>query len=323
MNKNTSPLEQLGSALSKPMVDVNGIIINRMHSDVPLIPQLAGYLIAAGGKRIRPLLTLACAALCNDTSDEPKKLAAAVEFIHTATLLHDDVVDGSDQRRGKDTANAVFGNQESVLVGDFLFARAFELMVETRNIDALNSLAHASAVITEGEVLQLSLIGNTSITRTQYFKIIEAKTAALFTASCEVAPILMTQDKTPFATYGHGLGMAFQIIDDVMDYTSPKMGKNKGDDFLEGKITLPVIIAMETATPDDKTTIQDMISAPSTDNLDAFIALLERYDAFTQSIKIAADYSTAAAKSIENLNINSDISDYLIALPHSILDRVV
>jgi octaprenyl-diphosphate synthase len=279
-------------------------------------------LIAAGGKRIRPLLTLACAALCNDASDKPHKLAAAVEFIHTATLLHDDVVDGSDQRRGKETANAVFGNQESVLVGDFLFARAFELMVETRNIDALNSLAHASAVITEGEVLQLSLIGNTNITRDQYFKVIEAKTAALFTAACEVAPILAGQDKKPFATYGHGLGMAFQIIDDVMDYTSPKMGKNKGDDFIEGKITLPVIIAMEQATVDDKTTIQSMISKPSVDNLDAFIALLEKYNAFEQSTNMAADYSTTAAQAIESLNIKSDISNYLIALPHSILGRI-
>ena len=322
MNNRPSPLEQLGHALSKPMIDVNGIIINRMHSDVPMIPQLAGYLIAAGGKRIRPLLTLACASLCNDTTDKPHKLAAAVEFIHTATLLHDDVVDGSDQRRGKATANAVFGNQESVLVGDFLFARAFELMVETGNIDALNSLAHASAVITEGEVLQLSLIGNTDITRDQYFKIIEAKTAALFTAACEVAPILAGQNKTPFATYGHGLGMAFQIVDDVMDYTSPKMGKNKGDDFMEGKITLPVIIAMEQANKADKTAIQTMISSPSTDDLDAFIALLEKYDAFTQSIQIAVDYSQTASTAIQTLNVQSDISDYLVSLPHSILGRV-
>ena len=316
-----SPIENLGAQLHGKMTDVNGIILNRMESHVPMIPQLAGYLIAAGGKRIRPLLTLACASLCDDNSDNPKKLAAAVEFIHTATLLHDDVVDESDQRRGKETANAVFGNQASVLVGDFLFARAFELMVETNHLNALNSLAKASSTITEGEVLQMSLIGETCITRDQYFKVIEAKTAALFSAACEVAPILQNIDPTPFTTYGHGLGMAFQIVDDVMDYTSPKMGKNKGDDFMEGKITLPIIIALENATDTDKDFITQSIANPSLDNLDAFMDMVEKYDGFDESIKIAQDYSNQASDALSNYS--GQIADELINLPQSILHRVV
>ncbi len=320
-----SPLDQLGDVLHDDMVAVNKVILDRMQSDVPMIPELAGYLIAAGGKRIRPLLTLACASLFNDMSDNPKKLAAAVEFIHTATLLHDDVVDGSDQRRGKATANEVFGNQASVLVGDFLFARAFELMVETGNINALNSLARASATITEGEVLQMSLIGKTDITRDHYFKVIEAKTAALFAASCEVAPILTGKDSAPFTHYGHALGMSFQIIDDVMDYTSPKMGKDKGDDFMEGKITLPLIIAMEQADEMDKDFLKSTIANPSLDNLDDFIACLEKYNAFEQSIEIAQEYSHQASEALGNHTdlVSGSVLDDLIELPQSILNRVI
>lgn len=316
-----APIESLGTRLHQDMTDVNGIILNRMDSHVPMIPQLAGYLIAAGGKRIRPLLTLACASLCGDESDNPKKLAAAVEFIHTATLLHDDVVDGSEQRRGKDTANKVFGNQASVLVGDFLFARAFELMVETGNINALNSLAKASAIITEGEVLQMSLVGETTVTRDQYFKVIEAKTAALFAASCEVAPILSGHEAAPFTAYGYNLGMAFQIVDDVMDYTSPQMGKNKGDDFLERKITLPVIIAMENASESDKATLISMMHNPSANKLEGFIALLTKYNALEQATKIAQDYSNKASNVFSHFD--GDIVESLLKLPQSILNRLV
>jgi len=316
----TPPIEILGDRLHDDMTDVNGIILNRLQSDVPIIPELAGYLIAAGGKRIRPILTLACASLCDDASDNPKKMAAAVEFIHTATLLHDDVVDGSDQRRGQPAANEVFGNQASVLVGDFLFARAFELMVETNNINALNSLAKASSIITEGEVLQMSLAGDIAITQGQYFKIIEAKTAALFAAACEVAPILKNMDSKPFTEYGHNLGMAFQIIDDVMDYTSPKMGKDKGDDFMEGKITLPVIITLENANDKDKKYIKNNILNPSIDNLDEFISIIDRYDGFDQSIAIARDYSQKASRALSEYS--GEIADLLIDLPGSILMRV-
>jgi len=314
-----TPIENLGDAFHDDMMAVNTIIIDRMQSHVPMIGELAGYLIAAGGKRIRPLLTLACASLCGETTDNPKKLAASVEFIHTATLLHDDVVDGSDQRRGKATANAVFGNQASVLVGDFLFARAFELMVETNSLRALNILAKSSAKITEGEVLQMSLIGETSITRDQYYTVIKAKTAALFSAACEVAPTLQNMDTSPFKTYGHGLGMAFQIIDDVMDYTSPKMGKNKGDDFMEGKITLPVIIAMENATDEDKEYMMQSLSEPSLENLDKFMGVIEKYNGFEKSIAIAEDYSNQASEAISPYS--GSIAELLTQLPQSILHR--
>jgi octaprenyl-diphosphate synthase len=316
-----NPLNTLADQLHNDMAQVNAIILDRMQSDVPMIPQLAAYLIAAGGKRIRPLLTLACASLCGDESDNPKKLAAAVEFIHTATLLHDDVVDGSDQRRGKPSANTVFGNQETVLVGDFLFARAFELMVETGNLKALESLSRAARIITEGEVLQLCLIGNTNITRDQYFKVIEAKTAALFTAACEVAPILQNQPADNFATYGHGLGMAFQIVDDVMDYTSPKMGKNKGDDFMEGKITLPVIIALEEATNEDRDFLIKAMENPSQDHLNPFIETLVNYHAFEKSIAIAEEFCETASEALSNYD--SDIAGALIDLPQSILNRTI
>jgi octaprenyl-diphosphate synthase len=316
-----TPIEQLSGALQTDMARVNAIILDRMQSDIPMIPEIAGYLIAAGGKRLRPLLTLACAQICGDKTDNPKKLAAAVEFIHTATLLHDDVVDGSTQRRGKAAANEVFGNQETVLVGDFLFARAFELMVETGNINALESLSRASRIITEGEVLQLSLIGETNITREQYFKVIEAKTAALFAAACEVAPILSGKDATAFYNYGHNLGMAFQIIDDVMDYTSPKMGKSKGDDFMEGKITLPVIIAMEQASDTDKEKLKELLKTSNNNYLNEFIDILNQYNTFEKSIAIAQNYSNKASANLAEYG--DDIATDLIELPQSILGRVV
>jgi octaprenyl-diphosphate synthase len=324
MQKTSPPstIDMLGENLHTDMVQVNSIIIERMESHVPMIPELAGYLIAAGGKRIRPLLTLACAAIYGDKSDHPKKLAAAVEFIHTATLLHDDVVDGSDQRRGRDSANAVFGNQASILVGDFLFARAFELMVETGSLNALNCLAKTSAIITEGEVLQMSLIGDTSITREQYFKVIEAKTAALFSAACEVVPLLNNQDSQALADYGYHLGMAFQITDDVMDYTSPKMGKDKGDDFLEGKITLPVIIALEEADEADKQALTSYLITHQKIDLDDMIALLGRYDAFQKSSKIAENYALKAKQSLEKIGVSHQILELLKELPETMLGRM-
>ena len=315
-----TPVERLGQICVKEMIQVNAIILKRLESEVPMIPELAQYLIAAGGKRIRPLLTLACAYLCNDNTDNPKKLAAAVEFIHTATLLHDDVIDGSKQRRGKTTANSVFGNQATVLVGDFLFARAFELMVETGSIDALNSLARASSIITEGEVLQLSMIGETDLSQNKYFKIIEAKTAALFATACETPALLSNIDSTAFKTYGYNLGMAFQIVDDIMDYTSPKMGKDKGDDFREGKITLPVIIALEQATPCDRQEIISFLGNPVPQYMDRLLALLHKYNVFEQSLTIAADYSERAGTVLRPYS--GEVADCLIDLPQSILNRV-
>lgn len=323
----SSPMDIMAQSLTEKMDRVNAIILDRMGSDVPMIPQLAGYLIAAGGKRIRPLLTLACADLCGDNSENPKKLATAVEFIHTATLLHDDVVDGSEQRRGQPAANAIFGNQASVLVGDFLFARAFELMVETDNIRALNILAKAAAIITEGEILQMSLIGQTDMSRDQYYKIIGAKTAALFSASCEVAPVLMNRsqdDIDNLRQYGYAVGMAFQIIDDVMDYksTDHQMGKKAGDDFMEGKVTLPVIIAMENATDSERETMRRSLANHDINTLESFTALLEKYDAFGQSVAVAREFTDMARTCIAAVQTDSPLQENLMALPDYLLKRL-
>jgi len=322
-----SPLDILARSLNEPMARVNAIILERMTSDVPMIPQLVGYLIAAGGKRIRPLLTLACADLCGDTSENPKKMATAVEFIHTATLLHDDVIDGSEQRRGQPVANTVFGNPASILVGDFLFARAFELMVETDNIRALDILAKAASVITEGEILQMSLIGQTGMTRDQYYKIIGAKTAVLFSASCEVAPVLMNRssaDADALRQYGYAVGMVFQIIDDIMDYTSTRqdMGKKTGDDFAEGKVTLPIIIAMESATKTERDVIHQALQSRDLRNFDTLAAILHHHDAFEKSIMIAREFANTACQSIQDFDTNAALKTPMLALPEHLLNRI-
>jgi octaprenyl-diphosphate synthase len=227
---------------------VNAVILDRMQSDIPLIPELAGHLIAGGGKRMRPMLTLASARLLGYSGTRHHRLAAAVEFIHTATLLHDDVVDSSDLRRGKRTANIIWGNPASVLVGDFLFSRSFELMVEDGSLKVLKILSNASAVIAEGEVNQLTAVRRLDISEERYLDIIGAKTAALFAAACRIAAVVAERSEAEEAAldaYGRNLGIAFQLVDDAIDYVSDAstMGKDAGDDFREGKMTLPVILA--------------------------------------------------------------------------------
>ncbi|GAA0735987.1 polyprenyl synthetase family protein [Sphingomonas japonica] len=227
---------------------VNAVILDRMQSDIPLIPKLAGHLIAGGGKRLRPMLTLASAQLLAYGGARHHRLAAAVEFIHTATLLHDDVVDGSDLRRGRRTANIIWGNPASVLVGDFLFSRSFELMVEDGSLKVLRILSNASAVIAEGEVNQLTAARRIDIGEERYLEIIGAKTAALFAAACRIAGVVAERpdrEETALDAYGRNLGIAFQLVDDAIDYVSDAgtMGKDAGDDFREGKMTLPVILA--------------------------------------------------------------------------------
>jgi octaprenyl-diphosphate synthase len=241
-------LQPLLALVTPGLNAVNRVILERMQSPVTLIPELAGHLIAGGGKRLRPMLTLGCAAALDYAGDRHHKLAAAVEFIHTATLLHDDVVDGSDLRRGRATANTIWGNEASVLVGDFLFSRAFELMVEDGSIKVLKILSHASAVIAEGEVAQLTAQRVVETGEDRYLEIIQAKTAALFAAACEIAAVVAERDQpTEIAleAYGRNLGIAFQLVDDAIDYVSDAatMGKDAGDDFRDGKVTLPVILA--------------------------------------------------------------------------------
>ncbi|WP_136161373.1 polyprenyl synthetase family protein [Sphingomonas flavalba] len=241
-------LDPMVALVAHEMNAVNSVILDRMKSDIPLIPELAGHLIAGGGKRMRPMLTVACARLVGYLGNRHHRLAAAVEFIHTATLLHDDVVDGSDLRRGRRTANIIWGNPASVLVGDFLFSRSFELMVEDGSLRVLRILSGASAVIAEGEVNQLSAQRRVDTGEEQYLAIIGAKTAALFAAACRIAAVVAERpeaEEEALDSYGRNLGIAFQLIDDAIDYASDAetMGKGVGDDFRDGKVTLPVILA--------------------------------------------------------------------------------
>lgn len=227
---------------------VNAVILDRMQSQIPLIPELAGHLIAGGGKRMRPMLTLVSARLLGYAGTRHHRLAAAVEFIHTATLLHDDVVDGSDLRRGRRTANTIWGNPATVLVGDFLFSRSFELMVEDGSQKVLKILSAASAVIAEGEVNQLTAARKIDLGEERYLDIIGAKTAALFAAACRISAVVAERsaaEELALDAYGRNLGIAFQLVDDAIDYVSDAgtMGKDAGDDFREGKVTLPVILA--------------------------------------------------------------------------------
>ena len=244
----TPSLDPIVQLVSGDLNRVNAVILERMQSEVALIPELAGHLIAGGGKRMRPMLTLACAALLDYQGARHHKLAAAVEFIHTATLLHDDVVDGSGLRRGRRTANIIWGNPASVLVGDFLFSRSFELMVEDGSLKVLKILSRASSVIAEGEVNQLTAQRRIETSEDHYLEIISAKTAALFAAACRIAAVVAERDEEveqALDAYGRNLGIAFQLVDDAIDYASDEgtMGKGVGDDFRDGKVTLPVILA--------------------------------------------------------------------------------
>jgi octaprenyl-diphosphate synthase len=245
----SGPFERLLALVAVDLTLVNALIRERMSSQyAPRIPEISAHLIEAGGKRLRPILTLAASRLCSYTGSDHVKLAATVEFIHTATLLHDDVVDESKQRRGRVTANILWDNKSSVLVGDYLFARAFQLMVETGSLEVLRILSNASAVIAEGEVLQLTTAHDLTTDLARYDRVIRGKTAALFAAATEVGGVIAGAGADQVAalrTYGDGLGMAFQLADDLLDYggSSAALGKNTGDDFREGKVTLPVILA--------------------------------------------------------------------------------
>ena len=264
---------------------VNAVILDRMQSEIPLIPTLAGHLIAGGGKRMRPMLTLAGAALCEYQGTRHYKLAAAVEFIHTATLLHDDVVDGSELRRGKAAANLIFGNPATVLVGDFLFTRSFELMVEDGSLKVLKILSGASSVISEGEVDQLSAQRQIETSEERYLGIIGAKTAALFAAATRIAAVVAERseaDERALEAYGRNLGVAFQLVDDAIDYDSDpgEMGKGRGDDFREGKMTLPVILAYARGDQTERAFWREAILGHrnSDDDLARAVGLIRQHD---------------------------------------------
>lgn len=322
-----SALDDLSQAMKTDMGAVNALILDNMQSSVPLIPQLAGYLIASGGKRIRPLMTLAATRLFDAETPRPYRLAAAVEFIHTATLLHDDVVDESDQRRGKPSANTVFGNQSSVLVGDFLFSRAFELMVEDGSIEVLRILSNASAKITEGEVLQLSIQSKLETTLEQYLEVIAAKTAVLFSAACEIGPVIAGQPSViqkAMHDYGHHLGMVFQIADDLLDYQADEaeLGKTVGDDFREGKMTAPVIFALQMATSDEKAfwkrCFEDQNQMDS--DLEMAKTIIKTHKADEKSFELARSYVEKAIISLVPIP-QSPLKEILENLAHFALVR--
>jgi len=280
---------------------VNEVIVQRMDSPVVLIPQLAGHIVAAGGKRLRPMLTLASARLCGYEGKRHVRLAACVEFIHTATLLHDDVVDESDLRRGLATANAVWGNKASVLVGDFLFSRAFQLMVEDGSLDVLRILSNAAAVIAEGEVHQLITANDTETSETAYLDVIRAKTATLFAAACRLGAVLAERPKVEeeaLDSYGLHLGIAFQLIDDVLDFAarSESLGKNIGDDFREGKITLPVVLAFRRGSEAERGFWRRTLEAldQREGDLEHAIELMERHGSLRDTVARARHYGAIA-----------------------------
>lgn len=316
-----NPLDRLAKALKNDLAAVNAIILDRMQSDIPMIPQLAGHLIGAGGKRIRPLLTLASAALFGYDGDRQHRLAACVEFIHTATLLHDDVVDDSDQRRGKASANAVFGNEAAVLVGDFLFSRSFQLMVEDGSLDILRILSNASAVIAEGEVLQLTTANNLETTEEQYLKVIRSKTAELFAAACETGAVVAGRSKGECMTmreYGMCLGIAFQISDDILDYdaSEERLGKSLGDDFREGKMTLPVILALKSANDEERAFWKRCMTDLQQEDgdLDKARSLFLRHNSTGKSLDMARDFAKRGRELLADLPQNAltrDLADLI------------
>ncbi len=287
------------------MNSVNAVILDRMQSEIPLIPALAGHLIAGGGKRLRPMLTLAGAALCDYHGSRHHKLAAAVEFIHTATLLHDDVVDGSDLRRGQAAANIVYGNPATVLVGDFLFSRAFELMVEDGSLKVLKILSRASAVIAEGEVDQLTAQRQVETSEERYLSIIGAKTAALFAAACRIGAVVGERseaEESALEAYGRNLGIAFQLVDDAIDYDSEsaEMGKGRGDDFREGKMTLPVILAYARGDAAERRFWRDAIAGFATADADLAqaVELINRHEAVAATRERARLFAQRAIDAI-------------------------
>src|SRR5499427_8724080 len=294
-------IDRLVEFVAADMELVNRAILSRTSSDVTMIPEVANHLIGSGGKRLRPVLTLAMAQLSGYGGDGHVKLAAAVEFMHTATLLHDDVVDESELRRGKLSARMLWGNEASVLVGDFLLGQAFCMMVEVGSLRALDILSRAASVIAQGEVMQLVFVKNTATTEDEYLAVIRGKTAELFAAACEVGPVLAGRSRAEQAacrSAGMNLGIAFQLVDDALDYggKAAKLGKNVGDDFREGKITLPVVLAFRRGSDNERTFWQRTLEhgEMAEDDLEQAIALIVKRGALEDTMSRARHYGAIA-----------------------------
>ncbi|MDE4174791.1 polyprenyl synthetase family protein [Phaeobacter sp. PT47_59] len=324
------PHEMLAATLSDEMDAVNGLIRTRMASEhAPRIPEVTAHLVEAGGKRLRPMLTLAAARLCGYQGDNHVKLAATVEFIHTATLLHDDVVDESGQRRGRPTANLLWDNKSSVLVGDYLFARSFQLMVETGSLRVLDILANASATIAEGEVLQMTAATDLKTDEAIYLQVVRGKTAALFSAATEVGGVIAGVDEAQIKAlfdYGDALGIAFQIADDLLDYQgdSKATGKNVGDDFRERKLTLPVIKAVAQASEDERAFWTRTIEKGRQEDgdLDHALSLMAKYGTLDATRRDAVAWADKAKQALTTLpehpirQMLHDLADYVVARLH-------
>ena len=316
---------EIHALMKSDLVMMDEILVNRLDSNVDLISQMSQYIINSGGKRIRPLLLLLCARATNYKGDYHYSMAVVIELIHTATLLHDDVVDSSSIRRGHETANELWGNAPSVLVGDFLYSRAFEIMVEPNSMQIMKILSKATNQISEGEVLQLLSIKNANVSQTEYFEVIERKTACLFKAACQIAGILAESNKNVInglGSFGMHLGNAFQIIDDTLDYESNSsvIGKEVGDDLSEGKVTLPMIYALENTKGSEKATLSNAITNPDSSNIDNIINILLSVNAFEYSRKVAKNESTKALKFLEVIP-NSEYHSALQLLCELSLDR--
>lgn len=322
-------IERLSKLVRADLQRVNDLIVSRTGSEVTMIPEVANHLISSGGKRLRPMLTLSTAALAGYRGEGHIRLAAAVEFMHTATLLHDDVVDDSEMRRGKLAARMLWGNEASVLVGDFLLGQAFRMMVEVGSIRALEILSTAAAVIAEGEVMQLAAAKNLDTTEDEYLAVIRAKTAELFAAACEVGPVLATRPKPEEAacrSFGMNLGIAFQLVDDALDYggSRARLGKNVGDDFREGKITLPIILAFRRGNEEERNFWRRALEkGESTDkDLEQAVGLLARHRALEDTIERARHYGSIAKDALalfpegESKQALVEVVDFCVARAH-------
>ena len=321
-------LKNIQSLTQTDMTTVNNLIYKQLQSDVALINQLGVYIVNAGGKRMRPMLTVLAASALNYKGDKHTTIAAIIEFIHTATLLHDDVVDESNMRRGRETANALFGNSASVLVGDFLYTRAFQMMTQLNNMKIMDILSDATNIVAEGEVLQLMNCNDPDTTEESYLDVIYCKTAKLFEAATRLAAVISEQDTTielAMQNYGKHLGTAFQLVDDIMDYTADAkaMGKNIGDDLAEGKPTLPLLYAMEKGNSVQKQIIRDAIEhCNGMDHLDEILSIMQQTGSLEYTQKKAEE---EADKAISALAIipDSEYKQALIALAHIAANRSI
>ena len=326
--KQQASIQPLIALTDSDMSRVNELILSKAGSDVEMIPEIANHLISSGGKRLRPMVTLAAARMFGYAGDGHVKLATSVEFMHTATLLHDDVVDESDMRRGKKTARMIWGNQASVLVGDYLLGQAFRMMVEVGSLKALEILSSAASVIAEGEVMQLAAAKNLETTEDEYLAVIKAKTAALFSAAAEVGPVIASASKSEQAalrSYGTNLGLAFQLIDDALDYggNARDLGKNTGDDFREGKITLPVILSYRRGTQEERLFWKGAIEDAGNDDaaLEKATALMARYGAIGETISRARHFGNIARDALAPLK-DTPQKNALLEVIDFCIDRV-